>query len=452
MAHFHFVAIGGAGMSALARALLAQGHTISGSDIKDNEATARLSKLGAIIHLGHSRENVTSGTNVVVVSSAIHDDNPEVLEARERGIPVIHRSDLLAQLMNAVDGVAVAGCHGKTTTTTMIGIAFQAAGLDPTILVGGEVSDFGGNAVVGKSSHLIAEADESDGSFLKLRPRVAVATNVDNDHLDYWGSVEAIAAGFRQFLDNVKPSGYCVVCQDDALLRNITEDVKRKVVTYGLRDGKVKAREVVMERWGSRFTLESWGCAVGSVRLNVPGLHNVQNSLAAFGVALEEGFPLGAVAEALECFKGVDRRLQKTFEARGVTVFDDYAHHPTEIKASLAALKNAGFERLTVVFQPHRYSRTALLASEFGKAFAGADEVIVLPIYPGPGEKEMPGVTSDLVVRSIVERGGYALPANDFREACQLALDRARQGGAIVTMGAGDVWKVGKMVEDVLGH
>lgn len=450
MTHIHFVAIGGAGMSALARVLLARGYVISGSDIKHSEATARLTKLGATIHLGHRRENLDPRVDVVVVSSAIHDDNPEVVEARSLGIPVIHRADLLAQLMNGASGVAVAGCHGKTTTTTMVGLAFQAAGLDPTILVGGEVSDFGGNAVVGKSDHLIAEADESDGSFLKLRPRVAVATNVDNDHLDYWRSVDAVAAGFKRFLQNVKDNGYCVVCQDDAWLRSIVPDLKRKVVTYGIGEGNVTADDIVLEKWGSRYTLRSRGHAVCSVKLNVPGLHNVQNSLAAFAIALEESFPLEAVAQALESFRGVDRRLQKICEARGITLLDDYAHHPTEIRASLAALRHAGFSHITVVFQPHRYSRTMMLAADFGGSFNQADEVIVTPVYPGPGEREVPGVTSALVVDSIVSKGGRAVLAGDFEKACELALSCARPGGAIVTMGAGDVWKVGRMLEAML--
>ncbi|HHV80007.1 MAG TPA: UDP-N-acetylmuramate--L-alanine ligase [Firmicutes bacterium] len=451
MNHIYFIAIGGAGMSAIARVLLAKGYKVSGSDVKENEATSRLRKLGATIYLGHRAENLEPTVDLIVISSAIHEDNPEVQEGRRRNLPIVHRSDVLAQLLNGARGVAVAGAHGKTTTTSMIGLAFEAAGLRPTILVGGEVLDFGGNALVGNGDYLIAEADESDGSFLKLKAKVAVATNIDNDHLDYWKTTEALRQAFREYLQNVKPDGYAVVCNDDALLRGMVPQLRVPVVTYGLTPGaKVSATEIHLDRWGSKFTLSVDGLRLRRVSLSVPGLHNVQNSLAAFAVSLRESLPLDRVQSALENFKGVDRRLQKIAEVNGITVMDDYAHHPTEIQASLAAIRLAGFNKVIVIFQPHRYSRTRILAEQFGKAFDQADLVIIAPIYAGPGERVIPGVSSRLIVDSIREHGGRVLFAEDLEEICKLAVENAGKGDVIVTMGAGDVWKAGKTLQEML--
>jgi UDP-N-acetylmuramate--alanine ligase len=440
----HFVGIGGSGMSGIAEVLVNLGYPVTGSDLATSPATRRLKKLGAKVHRGH-RADYVEGADVVVTSSAVRGDNPEVVEARRRAIPVIPRAEMLAELMRLKYGVAVAGAHGKTTTTAMIAEVLSRAGLDPTVVIGGRVSSLKSGAKLGRGDFMVAEADESDGSFLKMKPTVAVVTNIDREHLDHYADLAAIQDAFVQFLSRVPFYGAAVVCLDDAHVREILPRVDRKRITYGLSsEADLTATEVAVSGFGSSYTAHWRGTRLGPVKLRVPGRHAVYNSLAAVAVALELDIPFRTVSRGLAAFKGADRRFQPRGEAFGAQVVDDYGHHPTEIMATLQAAREAFGVRTLVVFQPHRYSRTRALLEEFGRAFFLADEVIVTEVYAA-GEAPIPGVDGKLVADALVRHGHPAVTFEPKLAAvARLLQEKVRPGDLILTLGAGDVWKAGE--------
>lgn len=446
----HFVGIGGIGMSGIAELLLNQGYEISGSDIKESTNTRRLERLGARVHVGHDAGHVEEA-QVVVTSSAVADDNPEVEAARQRGVPVIPRGEMLAELMRMKQGVAVAGSHGKTTTTSMIAKVVETAGLDATIVIGGVLKEWGSNARLGQGDLLIAEADESDGSFLRLTPTISVVTNIDVEHLDHYADFEELREAFRQFLDKVPFYGAGVVCVDDAEVRSLVGQLSRRVVTYGTsEDAEFRAADVRVEPWGTAFTCLRGGQELGPVRLRLLGRHNALNALATVAVASELEIDFEDVATGLAEFGGADRRFQVVASVDDVLVVDDYGHHPTEIAAVLSAAREAWRRRILVVFQPHRYSRSKLLRDEFGRVFRDADTVFVLPIYPA-GEEPLPGVTGEDLAAAMVEHGHDDVRSvADLEEARRALHDEMRPGDLVLTLGAGDVYRIAHRLADDL--
>jgi len=442
----HFVGIGGIGMSGIAEVLINLGHQVSGSDLRESGTTRRLAGLGARISLGHHPDQV-EGADVVVVSSAVKEDNPEVIGARERLIPVIPRAEMLSELMRLKYGVAVAGAHGKTTCTSLVATLLAAGGLDPTVVVGGKLAALGSNARLGSGEFLVAEADESDGSFTRLTPVVVVVTNVDREHMEHYGSDQALDQAFVEFMNKVPFYGAAVLCLDDDRLAGLIPRVNKRTVTYGLSSqADVQARDLRPQGLGCSFTLYIRGENAGSVSLPLPGRHNVQNALAALAVAGELGVEMAAAAAALGEFEGVGRR----FEAKGETpggalVIDDYGHHPSEIKATLAAARECWpDQRLVVVFQPHRYSRSRDLFDEFTTAFYGADELLVLDIYAA-GEPEDPAVSAEAMAEAIRAHGHRSVEYVGGKENAATRLVRLlKPGDVLLTMGAGDVWRLGE--------
>jgi len=442
VSRIHFVGIGGVGMSGIAEVLHNLGYRVSGSDLKESEATRRLAASGVKIFCGHAASHA-QGTQVLVVSSAVPQANPEVAFARRAGIPIILRAQMLAELGRMKRTVTVAGSHGKTTTTSMVAMALKGAGAEPTMIIGGQLKNIGSNARLGLGDYLVAEADESDGSFLYLSPLAAVVTNIDNDHLDFHKSMENLKAAFLEHLGRLPFYGAAVLCADDPVLRGLLGRVGRPVITYGLRAGADwRARNIKSGKRGSRFDLFHKGRRACSLSLQIPGEHNVSNALAALAVGRFLGFDLKGLSAGLSEFRGVGRRLDRLGCAGGIEFVDDYGHHPTEIAATLSALRLWKARRAIVVFQPHRYSRTRLLAREFGPAFRGADLVYVMEIYPA-GEKPVPGVSSRLILESLRRNG---VPCAPFAGALEVAR-QIRRGDVVLTLGAGDVWKVG---EDLL--
>lgn len=441
----HLIGIGGAGMSGIAAVLLSLKYRVSGSDLKESDVTDRLRRQGADIVYAHRASNV-AGADVVVYSAAVPLDNPEILEARKRGIPVIPRTEMLWELMRLKFGVAVSGTHGKTTTTSMAGLVLAEAGLDPTLVVGGEVGALRSNAKVGRSAYMVAEACEAFGEFLLLTPMIAIVTNIDDDHLDYYGSVERVRESFVQFANKVPFYGCVILCSDDAQVRLIMPQIKRRRVTYGLgREAQISARSVRYDRLGVSCTVVSGSKRLGVLRLQVPGRHNLLNALAAVAVGLELNIPFATVARALSRFRGVKRRFQVLGSFKGATVVDDYAHHPTAVAETLRAARQfAGPSRkVLAVFQPHLYSRTQLLRDKFGKAFHEADEVLVTSIYPSR-EKPIPGVTGRTLLEALRENGHHhALYVEDRTALTDYLKQRLDSRYVLVVMGAGDVWKVG---------
>src|SRR5512146_172357 len=465
----HFVGIGGIGMSGIAEVLLNLGFKVSGSDLKLSPITQRLSAMGAAIVEGHRAENV-KGAEVVVTSTAVSRDNPEVLEARAGHIPVIRRAEMLAELMRLKYGIAVAGMHGKTTTTSMIAAVLAGGGLDPTVVVGGRVDALGSNARLGKSHYLVAEADESDRSFLKLSPILAVVTNIDREHMDCYRDMADVEQAFIDFADRVPFYGMVLLCRDDERLRGLLPRLARRAVTYGLHPdsdfhvrlglvdhaaaaahlngangngpGGVNGAEG-MERCFARFSVNYRGKSLGDFRLQVPGAHNVLNATAAIAVGIGLDIDAQRIRQGLESFRGVDRRFQLRGAVAGVTVIDDYGHHPTEIRATLAAARQCGFNRVHVVFQPHRFTRTRDLLDEFGTAFTAADSVHVLDIYPA-SEPPIAGVTGALVAQTISRLGGQPADyAASFEEAVSQVCAQAHPGDMVLTLGAGNVSQLG---------
>lgn len=440
--HLHFTGIGGIGMSGIAEILLQLGFAISGSDLKLSPVTERLARLGARIYEGHDPAHV-AGARALVVSSAVPPDNPEVLEARRLQIPVITRGEMLAELMRLKYGIAVAGSHGKTTTTSMLAAILERAGLDPTVVVGGRLQAFGGaSARIGRSALLVVESDESDGSFLKLAPILAVITNIDREHLDHYRSLEQILEAFTEFANRVPFYGAAVLCLDDENVQKILPAVRRRVITYGTRaQADVQIREAEAAHFSSRFRLRRGDDDLGEFRLRVPGLHNVLNAAAAAATAMELGVGPDVIREALAGFGGVERRFQVRGEAAGVAVIDDYAHHPAEIQATLAAARQCRYERLLVLFQPHRYTRTRHLMEEFARCFYQADAVWVLDIYAA-SEPPLEGVHARQLVERTQAHGHRQVEyAGSIERAVEAVVAEARPGDAVLTLGAGNVWQ-----------
>jgi UDP-N-acetylmuramate--alanine ligase len=435
--HAHFIGIGGIGMSGIAEILLSLGMKVSGSDLRRGPVTDRLAQLGATIYQGHEAGHV-AGATVVVTSSAVGAANPEVLEAHARKIPVIQRAEMLAELMRLKYSIAIAGMHGKTTTTSMVASVLSAGGLDPTVVVGGRVDALGSNARLGTTQYLVAEADESDRSFLKLSPILAVVTNLDREHMDCYHDMADVERAFLTFMDKVPFYGAVTACLDNPLLAAILPRVHRRVFTYGTAAAADFRLEYLEAGHGpfARFQVVTAGGPLGPFELHVPGRHNVLNATAAVAIAHQLEVPSDMIAEGLNHFRGVDRRFQLRGKARGVTVVDDYGHHPTEIRATLAAARECGHGKIHVVFQPHRYSRTKDLLDRFRGAFNDADSVIVLPIYAA-SEEPIPGVTAELLASRI--EGPEVQYAPDFASAVTAVVAQAKDGDLILTLGAGNV-------------
>jgi len=452
--HIHFVGIGGIGMSGIAEVLANLGFRVSGSDQKKSEVTARLEKLGVEITEGHAAENVGDDAHVVVRSTAVRDDNPEIVEARRRSIPVIPRAEMLAELMRMKPHtVAVAGSHGKTTTTSMVATVLGAAGLDPTFVIGGIVRTYRSNARLGKSDLMVVEADESDRSFLMLTPTIAVITNIDREHMDYYHDMDDVRKCFADFVNKVPFYGAAVLCLDDPHVQAVIPRVERRRVTYGLSaQADISAHEINYDQsFGSTFVVWRGIDVLGPVTLRVPGKHNVYNSLAAIAVGLELDVPFDMIAFALGEFSGADRRFQYKGEEQGVIVIDDYGHHPTEIKATLSAARiGAPNRRIVVLFQPHRYSRTNDLMDEFGSAFNNADVVLVTDIYAA-SETPIDGITAEVLTGRIKSYGHkQAIYIGALDNASQLLHDYVREGDLVITLGAGSVHRAGDQLLTLL--
>jgi len=440
-------------MSGIAEVLLNLGYQISGSDLRLSPITERLAGLGATVHEGHSAGNV-AGAAVLVVTSAVDASNPEVQEARRLGIPVIMRGELLAELMRLKFGIAVAGSHGKTTTTSMTAAILNHAGLDPTVVVGGRTAMMGGsNARVGKSEFLLVESDESDGSFLKLAPILTVVTNIDREHLDHYEDIQAIRAAFTDFANKVPFYGANILCLDDENVQQILPLINRRVITYG------ESPQAQLQVYGhscghlsSRFSVRGPGRDLGEFQLNVPGFHNVLNATAALAVGLELGVDAAKAREALSAYSGVDRRFQRRGTAAGVTVVDDYGHHPTEIRATLAAARLCDYKRVLVVFQPHRFTRTQHLMDDFARSFHQSDAVFLLDIYAA-SEKPIEGVTAEALADRIRQFGHrWVEYAGTHERAVDAVLKAAQPGDLVLTLGAGNVWQAGdRLLERLRG-
>jgi UDP-N-acetylmuramate--alanine ligase len=462
----HFVGIGGIGMSGIAEVLLNLGYKVSGSDLKSSAVTQRLASLGAAVFEGHRAENI-AGAEVVVTSSAISVENPEVAEAHALHIPVIQRAEMLAELMRLKYGIAIAGMHGKTTTTSMVAAVLAAGGLDPTVVVGGRVDAMGSNARLGKSQYLVAEADESDRSFLKLTPILSVVTNIDREHMDCYRNMRDVKKTFLDFMDRVPFYGMVVACNDDPLLRKLLPEVQRRTVTYGTKRGSDFLIKIANSDGGqpphpvaqdatrmrhplSRFQVRYQGKDLGEFTLHVPGLHNVLNATAAIAVGIGLDIPADAIRSALDQFRGVDRRFQLRGQAAGISVIDDYGHHPTEIRATLAAGRQCGFRNIHVIFQPHRYTRTRDLMDDFITAFADADSLVVLDIYAA-SEAPIEGISGEALANRVREASGKTVQyANSFSAAVDLASAAAQAGDMILTLGAGSVSQLGPTILEKL--
>ena len=446
--NIHMVGIGGAGMSGIAEVLLNLGYRVYGSDVADSPTVRRLEKLGAEIYIGHGAENVADA-DVLVKSTAVREDNPELKAASEKGIPIIPRAEMLAELMRLKTGVAVAGTHGKTTTTSLLASIFDEAKLDPTVIIGGRLNAYGANARLGEGRYLIAEADESDGSFLCLFPIINVVTNVDLDHVDFYSNQEAIDQAFISFMNKVPFYGLNVVCGDDPGVRRILPEVKRRVITYGLGAENTLRAVISSCADGSCFSVLSAGHELGEVRLGQPGRHNVLNALAAIGVALEAGIDAEVCLAGLSKFNGVGRRFERKGEREGVLVIDDYGHHPAEIEATLNTARECFPDRrLIVIFQPHRFTRTQALFGDFCRVFGQVDKLLLVEIYPA-SEAPIPGVSGESLAQGIRQVSSTDVTYFPSFEAVSEALPGILEpGDVLITLGAGNVWKIGQQYLD----
>ena len=445
--HIHFVGIGGIGMSGIAELLLNLGYTVSGSDLKVSDITRRLETLGGSIFEGHA-ENHIEGADVVVVSSAVYSDNPELIAARQTSTPVIPRAEMLAELMRLKYSVAIAGAHGKTSTTSMVAAVLDTGDFDPTVVIGGRLKSIGSNALLGQGDFIVAEADESDGSFLKMSPTIAVVTNIDREHLDYYRDLDDIKTAFLNFIDRIPFYGLAVLCLDNEAIQDLIPKIQKRYTTYGMStQADFQAENVAFEDYKSRYTLQQQGRPLGEIHLNLPGLHNVYNSMASVAVGIELGIPFETIKKALETLQGVQRRLEIKGEINGITVVDDYGHHPTEIKTTLQAAKECWPDRRkVVVFQPHRYTRTKALFDDFTRAFYQSDVLVVLPIYAA-SEKKINGVNSGSMCDGIREHGHKEVICKDSLPAAVSDLmEILKPGDVLLTLGAGDVWKVGEEI------
>ena len=449
--NIHFVGIGGAGMSPLAKILLLLGYNVSGSDQGTSPIIEELVRLGARVWTDGQRAENVRGADAIVVSTAIPYDNPEVIAAWDLRIPKLHRSDINAALVNEYDGIAVAGSHGKTTTTSMIGVTLDRVGVSPTIIVGGEVPDLGTNAKLGTSRYLVSEADESDGSFLKLHPHVAVVTNVEDDHMDHYGTMEKIIDAFRTFIEQVDEDGTAILCFENEILRKLAAETKRRVISYAI-DQEADYRAADIETHGSiiSFTVFERGAELGRISLNIPGRHNVLNALACIAVARLADVSFAQIQDALAGFHGAKRRFQTKGKERGIWVVDDYAHHPTEIAVTLTAARATNPKRLICVFQPHRYSRTNLLRTEFGACFAAADLLLLTDVYAA-GEAPIPGVSGETLMEEVAKQTGQdAVYLPERADLERYLAQHVRAGDLVITMGAGNIMEVGETLVEQL--
>jgi len=452
----HFVGMGGIGMSGIAEILLNLGYKISGSDLKSSSVTQRLATLGATTFEGHIAPNV-EGAEVVVTSSAISPDNPEVAEARKQHIPVIQRAEMLAELMRLKYGIAIAGMHGKTTTTSMVAAVLAAGGLDPTVVVGGRVDAMGSNARLGKSQYLVAEADESDRSFLKLSPILSIVTNIDREHMDCYRNMRDVRQTFLEFMDRVPFYGMIVACNDDPILRKLLPQVQRRVLTYGTRRGSdflIRPGTIEQQpgehRPLSHFRVSYRAKQLADFALHVPGTHNILNATAAIAAGIGLDIPVDTIRGALENFRGVDRRFQLKGKVADISVIDDYGHHPTEIRATLAAARQCGFRRIHVIFQPHRYTRTKELMEEFTTAFQNADILRILDIYAA-SEQPIEGITGEALAARIQEVSGQNVRyGTSFAEVAEAVSAEAEAGDLILTLGAGSISQLGPAILEKL--
>lgn len=441
----HFVGIGGVGMSAIAEVMLDKGYEISGSDLSESAVVKHLQAKGATIYKGHNALNV-EGKEALVLSSAIHQDNPELVAAKAKGLKLFHRSDILAYLLNDSKGIAVAGAHGKTTTSSMISVVLEHAKVDPTILIGGFVDYLKGNAKLGKSDYLVAEADESDGSFLKFYPKIAVVTNIEDDHMDHYGSMENIIKAFIQFVQNLdKETGLAVLCFDNENIRNIADKVDRKYISYALdHDADYMAKDIKVDGPHTSFTVIYKGEVLGDVALNIPGKHNVLNALATIAVCHHMGLSIEEIAKGFKVFSGTKRRFQTKFRNENVWIVDDYAHHPTEIQTTIKAAKQTNPKRLIVAFQPHRYSRTQLLQKEFGSCFVGANVLVLTDIYAA-SEDPIEGISGKTIVDEVKKQTGVdAVYIEKLEDIAPWLKENIQAGDLIITMGAGNIYTVGE--------
>jgi len=436
----YFVGIGGTGMSGLAKILCEMNYKVAGSDIIESSNTKRLEEMGIKIFIGHSRGNI-GDADLLVVSTAIPSNNPEVLEAKEKGINIIHRSDLLSKLMGLKKGIAVAGAHGKTTTSSMVAWILENSKLNPTVIIGGELNDIGGNAILGSGEFLVAEADESDGSFLRLNPHIAVVTNIEDEHLDYYGSTENIKQNFIEFLNKVPKDGFSLIGSDNSNIVDIMSSIDKKPITFGINTkANYMARNIIPNGIESTFDFIVNGNLVGRITLNIPGLHNIYNALAAAAVCYELDVNFKCIQKSFRSFKGIKRRFQLVGDFQDIKIIDDYAHHPTEINATLQAAKQCNPNRLIAVFQPHRYTRTRDFYREFGNVFNKADEIIVTEIFSA-GEDPINGVTSELIVDSVKKNELPVTYMQNKDDVTEYLYNKVRPGDYVITLGAGDIWR-----------
>ncbi len=445
--HIHFVGVGGIGMSGIAELLINLGYKVSGSDIKASAITDRLKAMGGTIYKGH-RANQIKGADVIVTSSAISSGNPEVLAAQKAATPVIPRAEMLAELMRLKYSIAIAGAHGKTSTTSIVASVLNQSGLDPTVVIGGKLKSTDSNAQLGQGEFIVAEADESDGSFLKISPTIAVVTNIDREHLDYYEDLDAIKAVFFDFIDKIPFYGLAVLCLDNEPVQDLIPRIKKRYTTYGLSaQADFQARAIEYKGLTSRFVCHHKGNKIGNVTLNLPGLHNIYNALAGIAVGTELDIPFDVIKAALEGLEGVQRRIEVKGRQKGITVVDDYGHHPTEIKFTLQAIKESWpNHRKVIVFQPHRYTRTQALFNEFTRAFYQSDILMVLPIYPA-GEMQIEGVDAHALYEAIRAHGHkQVLYMENFETAAMHLKKILKKGDILLTLGAGDVWQVGQKV------
>ncbi|MEG6616430.1 UDP-N-acetylmuramate--L-alanine ligase [Peptococcaceae bacterium 1198_IL3148] len=441
--NIHFIGIGGAGMSGIARILVGLGYKVTGSDIKESAVTEKLTDIGIKCFIGHRKENVANA-QMVVVSTAIPPQNPELVQAKQQNIPIVHRGEMLAKLMARQKGIAVAGSHGKTTTTSMMSLVLEKAGYDPTIVIGGELNDIGGNAKLGHGDYLVAEADESDGSFLLLEPNMVVLTNIEDDHLDHYGSVDKIFEAFKSFVNKINSGGLAVLCYDDPNIRKLLPEITAPTVTYGTAvEADYTIRNMALNGKANSADVYKGDQYIGRLELAVPGRHNLLNALAVVAMSLHIGLDFPAVAEILWHFRGVHRRYQLLGEVNDIKVVDDYAHHPTEIKATLQGARQTNPARIISIFQPHRYTRTKQLHEQFGAALTGADIVIINDIYSA-GESPIDGVTAQLIVNAARRNNiAQVVYIEDLKNVAPYVAGIAQRGDLILTMGAGNVWTAG---------
>jgi UDP-N-acetylmuramate--alanine ligase len=450
--HIHFIGIGGSGMSGLASILLDSGYKISGSDIVTSKITRRLADKGATIFRGHNKNNVEEA-DLVVISSAIPESNPEIKGARDRKITMIKRAEMLARLMDNKYGIAVAGTHGKSTTSSMISLLLEKSGLDPTVVVGGELNNFKNNAKLGNGNHIVVEADESDGSFLELSPRMVVVTNIEDDHLDHYGNMENILKDFKKFIDKVPDNGRVILCKDCDNIKVLAKQCGKSHISYGIfTEADLMAKDIELDKLNSKSKIYWQGKKIGELYLKVAGYHNILNALAAIAVARELGINFVEIAKILENFQGVHRRMEIVANLDDkILILDDYAHHPTEIKVTLSALRTSWQDRrIITVFQPHRYSRTKLLAEKFGKAFFDADCVIINDVYSA-NESPISGISGETIFKEVKKsnhRKVRYLPSKE--DILSYLSEIVQPGDIIITMGAGDIWTVGQELAEQL--